>query len=137
MDGASPLLWFVLFWVAVVTPAVYLMMIFWHPTPHRPKPEGYIGKFCQPCGQVVHVARMPSGQIWVVSEEKAGVLHRDLGYVTGRELATWTKISTAPDGDYPSPANPPHNSPWEEPSLARMETYLKQHLQPPTSPRPE
>jgi hypothetical protein len=35
----------------------------------------------------------------VISEAPAGRPVRDLGSVSGRELAHWTKVASTPDGD--------------------------------------
>lgn len=77
-----------LFWLAI-----------WPAIRPRPKPTGYAGKYRRPDGRVVHVGRLPNGTLMVASEEAPGVMPRDLGTVTGRELVTWTKLAGSPDGD--------------------------------------
>lgn len=61
----------------------------------HPKPEGYLGKFRRSDGTTVHVARMASGRLWVASDTQPP---EEIGYVNGRELAQWQKLSNAPDG---------------------------------------
>jgi hypothetical protein len=69
----------------------------WLPRQRRQKPPGYIGKFRRPDGSLVHVARLPDHQVMVVSEAEPGMQPRDLGTVTGPELAHWEKVGVTPD----------------------------------------
>jgi hypothetical protein len=62
-----------------------------------PRPEGYIGKFRRLDGSLAHVFRLPSGKLWAASDEKPGVRPVDLGYISGRDLAVWTKLSSEAD----------------------------------------
>lgn len=65
----------------------------------RPTPDGYVGRFRrQPQDDIVHVARV-NGRLMVISEEKPGVVPRDLGDVSGYELFHWDKLSATPDGN--------------------------------------
>lgn len=69
-----------------------------HPT--RSKPEGYVGKFRRPDGEIVHVARLKDGKLTVASEPaEPGEPSRFLGTIDGRELMSWHKLATTPDGD--------------------------------------
>lgn len=63
----------------------------------RPKLPDYIGRFKRPQGDEVHVARV-NGELMVIKDTKPGELPLDLGNISGRELATWQKQSTTPDG---------------------------------------
>lgn len=93
-DPVTLLIWF---WLGFVTPVSFFWAVI---KPHiRLKPEGYIGKFQRPDGQIVHVSRMPSGSLWVASEESPGTEPQEIGYVSGRELTTYHKLSATPDGD--------------------------------------
>ena len=65
----------------------------------RQKLPGYSGRFCRPDGLIVHLVRLPSGRLMMVSEEKPGVQARDLGTATAAEVLTWEKLSTSPDGN--------------------------------------
>jgi hypothetical protein len=64
------------------------------PHPPRAKPEGYIGRFRRPDGTVVHVARLETRNLMVISDDQPP---QDLGTVTGPELAHWEKVATTPD----------------------------------------
>lgn len=89
-------LWFGFLYVGVLTPVLFFWLII---KPHiRRKPDGYVGRFRHPNGQVVHVARV-NGELMVISDENPGIQPRDLGNVTGRDLAQWLKLATTPDGN--------------------------------------
>lgn len=62
---------------------------------HRPKPDNYVGKFRQPDGTIIHIARMASGRLWAASDTQPPV---EVGYVDGRDVARWEKLATTPDG---------------------------------------
>lgn len=91
-DPVTALLW--LYWLGSLAAFVYFVFIRRHV---RRKPDGYVGRFRQPDGRVVHVARV-EGQLMVISEEPPGVLPKNLGNVSGRELLRWHKLSSTPDG---------------------------------------
>lgn len=76
-------------------PVVYFLAFY---QGQRTKPAGYVGRFQRPDGEVVHVARLEDGTLMVISEEAAGVTPRDLGTVSGRDLARWHKLASTPDG---------------------------------------
>jgi hypothetical protein len=80
--------------VLVVATAIPLLLIATMAS-HRPKPEGYVGKFRRPDGSVVHVARLGDARLTVVSDTQPP---EDLGNVDGRELTRWQKLATEPDG---------------------------------------
>jgi hypothetical protein len=89
--------WLGFFWVGIVTPASIIYAFFIHKVKRR-TPAGYIGKYRRPDGLVVHVSRFPGGQLYAMTDEAPGVQPRDLGYVDGREITRWTKLSATPDG---------------------------------------
>jgi hypothetical protein len=68
----------------------------WFWPANRSKPDGYVGRFRRPDGVVVHVIRHAGG-LMVATEEPQGKKARDLGNVSGRELARWEKLGSAPD----------------------------------------
>lgn len=94
-SNIGSLVFFAFFYAGVL--AFYLWWIFWHRY-WRPKPDGYVGRFKGPDGSIVHVLRLV-GEFMVISEEKPGVMPRDLGNVSGRTLMRWEKLSSSPDGD--------------------------------------
>lgn len=84
-----------LFWLFIFTPVSLYWCLF---RDGRASPAGYIGKFRRGDGTIVHVSRLPDRTLMVISEERPGVMPRDLGTVTGRELAAWQKLASTPDG---------------------------------------
>lgn len=92
----DPVTLLIIFWLGIVTPLSFFWAVI---KPHiRLKPSGYIGTFRRPDGRIVHVARMPSGTLWATSDEPPGKESMVIGYLTGRELTTYHKLSSSPDG---------------------------------------
>jgi hypothetical protein len=79
----------------VLTTLGKISMLIW--PPHRATPDGYVGRFRRPGGDEVHVARV-NGRLMLISQEPPGVEPRDLGDVDGREMMTWQRLGTRPDG---------------------------------------
>ena len=86
-------------WLAIAYLLVFTPLSFWYVVFRmkikRPRPDNYVGKFRRPDGTIVHVARMPSGRLWAASDTQPP---QEIGYVAGRELVGWRKLSTTPDG---------------------------------------
>lgn len=96
IDWQYPGTYLVFFFYAVIVPAsLYWAFFIDH---HRSKPDNYVGKFQRPDGSIVHVARMPSGELWACTDEPPGVMPKPIGYVSGREVIQWHKLSSTPDG---------------------------------------
>jgi hypothetical protein len=81
-------------WVVLGVPVGLYVVVKQHV---RPKPEGYVGRYRRPTGDVVHVIRT-NGRLMVASEERPGIRPRDLGNVNGRELLRWDLLGRSPDG---------------------------------------
>lgn len=65
----------------------------------RQKFPGYLGRFRRLDGSEVHLCRLPSGRLMIVSQERPGVQARDIGTATAAEVLTWEKLATSPDGN--------------------------------------